>query len=267
MSRVPSRVSLLLLLVTVSLSGGCGSLDTGPTVAAPTVGLDRVLVPLGGPIEMRYQFAASSGITALTEPYRVFVHFLDADGDLMFTDDHDPPVATTDWQPGETVTYTRVMPIPNYPYVGAASIALGLYSPVTGDRVALEGDHIGQAAYEVATIELAPPRESNPPMFQDGWHSPEFGGDREWRWTTDEAVIAFRNPRLDSTLYVELDGPTHLSESPQRVDLVIGNRTIDSFVLDTTSVTTHTALVNADDLGDDDTTTFDAPCRSDRRPR
>ena len=256
MSRVPSRVSLLLLLFTMSLSGACGSPDTSPTVAVPAVGLDRVLVPLGGPLEMSYQFTASSDITDLTEPYRVFVHFLDANGELMFTDDHDPPVATTEWNPGETVTYTRVMPIPNYPYVGKASIALGLYSPVTGDRVALEGAHIGQATYEVATIELAPPRENNPPMFQDGWHSPEFGGDREWRWTTGEAVIAFRNPRLDSTLYVELDGPTQLSESPQRVDLVIGDRTIDSFVLETTGVTTHTTLVNADDLGDGDTTTL-----------
>ena len=254
MSRVPLPLFVLLLLCITSLSGACGSPDLGPAVASPTLGLNRARVPLGGPLEMTYRFTASPEIHNVTEPYRVFVHFLDADGELMFTDDHDPPVATTDWHPGETVTYERRMFIPVYPYIGDALIALGLYSPVTGDRVALAGDHIGDAAYRVATIELTPQPEGIFLVLEDGWHQREFGGDREWRWSAGDAIIAFQNPRQDSTLYLELDGRSDLFDSPQRVDLVVGDRTIDSFVLEASGVTFHTAMLSAADFGDDDNT-------------
>ena len=216
--------------------------------------LNRSRVPLGGPLEMTYRFTASPKISNVTEPYRVSVHFLDVDGETIFTDDHDPPVATTDWRPGEVVTYKRRMYIPMYPYLGDASIVLGLYSPKTGDRLALTGDQIGRNAYLVSSIELVPQQESSFLMYQDGWHPPEVDGDREWRWTAGEATIAFRNPRQDSVLYFEVDGRPDLFDSPQRVDLVVGDRTIDSFLLKASGGTFHTAMVSADDFGDNDTT-------------
>ena len=122
MSRGSSPLLVLPLLCTMNLSGACGSPDMGPAVAIPELGFNRARVPIGGPLEMTYRFTASPEIGTLTEPYRVSVQFLDADGELMFIDDHDPPVATTDWRPGETVTYERRMFIPMYPYVGNASI-------------------------------------------------------------------------------------------------------------------------------------------------
>ena len=252
-SRVLPRVCLLPLLLPMSLSGACGSPDLGPAVASPTLDLNRARVPLGGPLEMTYRFTPSPEIGNLTEPYRVFVHFLDADGELMFADDHDPPVATTDWHPGETVTYERRMFIPVYPYVGDVSIALGLFLPGTGDRVALAGDHIGRGAYVVAALELAPPPDSILDL-QDGWHQRERGGEREWRWSAGDATLAFQNPRQDSILYLELDGRQDLFDSPQRVELVVGERTIDSFFVEASGITFHTAEIRAADLGDDDLT-------------
>ena len=100
---------------------------------------------------------------------------------------------------------------------------------------------------------LVPPPESIL-NFQDGWHQREGDGDREWRWSAGDAIIAFRNPRQDSILYVELDGRPDLFDSPQRVDLVVGERTIDSFSVEASGITFHTAMVSADDFGDDDTT-------------
>ena len=67
----------------------------------------------------------------------MFVHFLDADDEQMWTDDHDPPTPTTAWKPGQTVEYTRTMFAPVYPYVGQAKIVAGLYDPANGDRVKL----------------------------------------------------------------------------------------------------------------------------------
>ena len=254
MACVRPRLFLLLILFTLSLSSACDSLDTSPPVATPSLALDRPRVPLGGPLEMTYRFTASPQISTVTEPHRVFVHFLDADGEILFTDDHDPPVATTDWRQGEIVTYARRMIIPMYPYLGDASIVVGLHSPVTGDRLSLAGDQISRNAYLVATVELAPQHESSFLMFQDGWHPPEVDGGRRWQWTSGEATLAFRNPRQDSLLYLELDGRADLFESPQRVDLTIGDRTIDSLLLETSGETFHRVTVSADDFGDDDTT-------------
>ena len=36
-----------------------------------------------------------------TENYRVFVHVVDTDDKLMWTDDHDPPIPSTQWKPGQ----------------------------------------------------------------------------------------------------------------------------------------------------------------------
>ena len=44
------------------------------------------------------------------------------------------------------------------------------------------------------------------------------------------------------------------SRSPQRLDLIVGDRPIDSFFLKASGVTFHTAMVSADDFGDDATT-------------
>ena len=34
------------------------------------------------------------------EDYRVFVHFLDERAQVLWTEDHDPPVPTSEWTPG-----------------------------------------------------------------------------------------------------------------------------------------------------------------------
>ena len=86
---------------------------------------------------MTYQLTVLPEFSGLTESYRIFVDFLDTDKRVMFTDHHTPPVATTEWQPGQTVSYRRRMFIPIYPYVGDALITLRLASPSTGDPVAL----------------------------------------------------------------------------------------------------------------------------------
>ncbi len=84
-------VSLTLVLDVV----GCRPPDSAPPVATPAVRLARARVPLGGPLEMTYRFTVAGDAAEFSNDYRVFVHFLDADGELMFADDHDPPVPTT----------------------------------------------------------------------------------------------------------------------------------------------------------------------------
>ena len=45
-----------------------------------------------------------------------FVHFLDSDKERMWTDDHDLPVPTSQWKPGQTIEYTKTMFVPGTLY-------------------------------------------------------------------------------------------------------------------------------------------------------
>lgn len=251
MPRVPRLVLLFLSLPFLCGVGACRVPDVGPPAAVPSLALNRTGVPLGGPLEMTYQFAVLPGFVGVSESYQVFVDFLDANERVMFSDHHMPPVATTDWKPGETVSYQRLIFVPIYPYVGDASVTLRLASPLAEDSVGLVGEHLGEGRYRVATVRLAPPPKSIP-MFQAGWHQRERDGYEEWRWSASEATIAFENPRQDSVVYLELEGRPMLFESPQRVDLVVGGRTIDSFPVENPGVILHTTMVSAADFGDGD---------------
>lgn len=251
------RTSFLFCCLTMSLGSlGCGLSDSASPVATPAVGLNRTRVPLGGPLEMTFRFAVAEDAPAFTDDYRVFVHFLDADGELMFTDDHDPPEPSTSWRLGQQITYDRRMIVPVYPYIGEVTVAVGLYSAVGGDRLPLAGEHLGQRAYRVATMEMAPQSESGFLVYQEGWHStetvPEEPG-REWRWTTGRAVISFRNPRAESTLYLEVDGRPELFATPQVLTLAIGGTAVETLELASEDPSYHVIALPADSLGDDDT--------------
>lgn len=238
---------------------GCGLAHTASPVATPAIGFSRDRVPLGGPLQMTYRFTVAPDAEPFDGDYLAFVHFLDADGELMFTDDHRPPQPTTGWRPGQEITYDRRMVVPVYPYIGEVTVAVGLYSPTNGDRLPLAGDHLGQRAYAVGTFEMAPQSESGFLMYADGWHAAESvpeAPDREWRWTTGEATISFKNPRTDSTLYLEIDGRPELFENPQVLTLSIGETVIESIALSATEATYPVVAIPAASLGDDDSVTL-----------
>ena len=246
-------------LAAMAGAAGCGLADTASPVATPAVGLNRARVPLGGPLDLTYRFTVAQDAEPLDSDYVVFVHFLDADGDLMFTDDHDPPQATSAWQAGQEISYDRRMIVPVYPYIGEVTVAVGLYSPTAGDRVPMAGEHLGQRAYAVATLQMAPQSESGFLMYEDGWHAAESvpeAPDREWRWTTGQSTISFRNPRSDSTLYLEVDGRPELFEEPQVLTLSVGDAIIDTIGLEAIEPSYHVVPIPAASMGTDDSVTL-----------
>src|SRR5215203_3910272 len=125
------RASAAALLLAATLACGGGT-DDAPAVGSLKASLSRSRVALGSPVEITYRFAVASDAPPLGAR-KVFVHFLDANDEMMWTDDHDPPTPTTEWKPGQTVEYTRTMFVGRYPYVGAAKIVAGLYSTDTND--------------------------------------------------------------------------------------------------------------------------------------
>src|SRR5436189_1518957 len=203
------RVFLLAVLA-FGAASGCRHKETAaPAIATPSVTLSHARAPLGSPIDITYKFVIA-GDARFDQDYRVMVHVLDSDEEMMWTDDHNPPVPTTQWKPGQTVEYTRTVFVPIYPYVGDATIQLGLYSTQSQKRLALNGDDMGQRAYRVAKLQLLPQTENVFTVFKDGWHPAEVAEHNasvEWQWTKKEATLAFKNPRKDSIFYLDADNP------------------------------------------------------------
>ena len=217
------------------LAAACGrTQETEIPVATPSLTLTRADAAIGIPIDMTYRFAVAAGAPAIGENETVFVHFLDTDGELMWTDDHQPPVPTSQWKPGQTIEYTRTMFVPKFPYSGETRVEIGIYSPRTGARLPMTGPTEGQRAYQVAKFNLHPQTDNLYVVFKDGWHETEVATEAsgvEWQWSKKTATLVFRNPMRDALLYFQCDQPVQGLGEPPHVELRIGSTVIDSFTL------------------------------------
>ena len=221
------------VLLLTAVAAACARVDSAPPVATPSLVLSQREAPIGSPLEMTYRFAVDADAPAFAGDYWVFVHFIDSNGELMWTDDHQPSTPTRQWKPGSTIEYQRTMFIPKFPYVGETRVELGLFAPDTGERLPLAGETEGQRAYRVATFAMRLQTDNLFVIFRDGWYETEVGegAGREWQWSRKGATLAFRNPGRDVRLYLETDQPGAAAFSePQRVELRIGEAVVDSFV-------------------------------------
>jgi hypothetical protein len=247
------RVLALCLVLATAAAGACRkSSNSEPPVATPTVSLNHTKVPLGSPLEVTYEFKVAPG-AKIGQDYRVFVHFKDADDELMWTDDHLPPTPTSQWKPGETVKYSRLVFVPVYPYVGDATVELGLYDK-DGKRLALQGTDKGGNAYRVASLQVAPQTENIYLTFKDGWRMAEMAPDNannEWHWTKKDATISFKNPKKDVLFYLDVDAASKLVPEPQKVSVRVGEQLLDTFALAPSSQTRRIPITAAQ-LGADE---------------
>jgi hypothetical protein len=204
-----------------------------PPMATPSVTLSHEKTPLGSPIDITYKFVVANN-TTFTEDLRVMVHVVDADEELIFAFDHNPPIPTTQWKAGQTIEYTKTVFIPIYPYVGEATIQVGLHSTASQKRVALAGDDAGQHAYKVAKLQLQPQTENVFTVFKEGWHPGEIAEHNstvEWQWTKKDATLSFKNPKKDCVFYLDLDNPGSVLNEAQQVKVALGGEVLDDFTL------------------------------------
>jgi len=189
------------------------------------------------------------------QDYRVMMHVVDADNELMWTDDHNPPTPTTQWKAGQTVEYTRTVFVPIYPYVGEATLQLGLYSSSSQQRLTLSGEDTGQRAYRVARVQLQPQTQNVFTVFKDGWNPTEVAEHNasvEWQWTKKTATLAFKNPKKDCTFYLELDQPGGIFNETQHVVVTAGGVTVDEFDVTPKVQQLRKIPVKADQLGNEE---------------
>ena len=249
--------AILAVLIAIALATtACGRTeDTDPPVATPSVTVSRGDAAVGSPIDMTYRFVVADGAPAFAEDYWVFVHFVDVDGELMWTDDHRPPTPTRQWKPGMTIDYPRTMFIPKFPYTGETRVEVGLFSPENGSRLPLAGQNQGMRSYRVATFNLRLQSDNVFVVFNNGWHETEVADDSsgvEWQWSKREATLSFRNPKRDAVFFLQVDQPVKAFAEPQRVELRIGPTVIDTFALASGASELRRINVTADQFGGDE---------------
>ena len=232
-------IRIVLLSAAAASLGSCRQkAPPEPPLATPSVTLSLDRAPLGSPIDVTYRFDVAPDAPPFTEDYHVFVGVVNGDGELMWTDDHDPPIPTKQWKPGQHIEYVRTVFIPEYPYIGDASFHMGLYSLRTQKRLPLAGQDTGQRAYIVAKLQLLPQTDSILTTLKEGWNGPETPSNNpeshiEWHWTKrKEATLIFKNPKKDCLFYLDLDNPSHTFPEGQHVQVRLGNQVGDEFQLE-----------------------------------
>jgi len=248
-------LGLAALVLTTSAVTACRRKEPpAPPVATPSLTLSHDKAPLGSPLDIHYKFVVAND-AHFAEDYRVMVHVVDADEQLIFAFDHSPPVPLTQWTPGQTVEYTRTVFIPIYPYVGEASIQVGLYSTTSQKRLPLAGEDAGQRAYKVARIQLQPQTENVFTVFKDGWHPAEVAEHNatvEWQWTKKDATLSFKNPKKDCLFYLDVDNPGSVFNEPQQVQVSLGGQVVDQFTLQPRQPELRKIALKAAQLGSGD---------------
>jgi hypothetical protein len=255
MTKAGARFQIILpgcLFLALSTLACGRTEDTAPPVATPSVTLSRPEAAVGSPVDMTYRFVVADNAPAFAEDYWVFVHFVDTDGELMWTDDHQPPTPTRQWKPGATIDYSRTMFIPKFPYTGETRVELGLFSPESGARVPLQGQNEGMRSYRVTTFNLRLQSDNVFVVFNNGWHETEVTDEitgLEWQWTKREATLSFRNPRRDAVVFLQVDQPVKAFPEPQHVEVRIGPSVIDSFALSPGNRELRRVNVTSDQFG------------------
>lgn len=254
-------VTVLVVSALLAMTGACSGGGAAEPVASVSLTLSKTRVPLGSPIDFTYQFVPADG-ASIPGDYRVFVQVRSADGQTdLWQDDHDPPVPTSQWKPGQKVEYTRTIFVPVKPYLGEATIEVGLYRE--NQRLSLKTSEptpreTTAQSYRVGTLQLLPSSDSLFVIYPSGWHPDEFAEDTPsttWKWTQKSARFSVRNPRTDVTLFLEYDArPDLFGGVPQQVTLYAGDQAVQTFAADSIKATLLRIPITAAQLGPNDMT-------------
>jgi hypothetical protein len=184
-------------------------------------------IAAGSPAMASYTWTLAAGAAPIREPYHAFVHFVDRDGVLLFTDDHVPSPPVTSWKPGARYQYARTVLVPSLLFTGELEVRMGLFDPAGRlPRLPLEGTDRGLQEYAVGRIEVVPNDGRHRINYKSGWYpvdAPPGDPFGQRRWTAQEAWAAFRNRKKDVLVVIKAEVSPGVFPRPPRVELSVGD--------------------------------------------
>lgn len=236
LARRPRLMTLAALLLAALATAACGGEDVSRTVDA-SVSLDLPeSMPVGAPFDIGYTWTPNEGFEPPAEDYKVFVHFVDPDGNIVAQDDHFPPQPTSQWSEGKPLTYRHwLYPDPDL-RPDYFDVYVGLYDGESMEQVATMHEGTFENRPQVHSIAVRADDQGGVPVYVEGFEEREFSlttADpylREWQWMRQRGVVAFGNPQGPATLHLRALSPVDFFESrTQRVTIRAGDQEIASF--------------------------------------
>jgi hypothetical protein len=186
--------------------------------------------------KMNYQFKFTDEFPGLDDEYRVFVHFWRIKTkEMLLQDDHTPETPISKWKNGGSLSYSRVVFIPQFldefdiDFEGYEEVKLtaGLYKPSEEDSKII----LFQEVLNVQAASLNAPEK----VYSEGWHQPETDlkiknpEEQTWRWTAKRAVCIIENPRKEALLIIR-GGVDKTIFTDQEVIFKINDNVLEKFI-------------------------------------
>lgn len=187
-------------------------------------------------IKMNYQFNLTEEFQGVDADYRVFVHFWRLKTkEMLLQDDHTPEKPTAQWKASESLSYSRVVFIPQFldefdiDFEGYEEIKLtvGLYKPAEEESKII----LHQEFLKVAMASYNAPEK----VYDEGWHEPETDPkiknpeEQTWQWTAKRAVCIIENPGKESLLIIR-GGVDKSIFKDQKVIFKINDKVLEEFI-------------------------------------
>jgi hypothetical protein len=216
----------------------------------PSIKLSKNVVTMGSVVEAEYSFNLPANSKIPDYDGIIFVHFLDPDHNIVFTDDHKPEKPTSQWKAGENYTYKRLIFIPSDILSGEYTIRLGIYDPSgKRERIPLNAKEIKDRAYELAKLTIKAPLWDLV-KYEDGWYEPEKSAEDpfiQWRWTKSKAVAYLLNPIKDTKLYLSLEGnPEYAPNKELKAIIKINDNEVEQINMENDKKIDKTILISKD---------------------
>jgi len=197
---------------------------SGPVAQIETdVSITPATVPEGQAIAVTYRWRTGPGFQPLSGDYLAFVHALDTEGAMVFTDDHAPTPMTSAWRPSQEYSYTHILFAPQY-MCGRLTLRVGLYKD--GERLTMRGKEVGRQEYAVGDLTIVARREP-PVRFGADWSRPEsYLADafRPARWLQQpNGTIWIENPRKDALALLSVRAASAYVGTWPALRVVVGN--------------------------------------------
>jgi hypothetical protein len=245
----------VILMIALSLTG-CKKQGE----ITPSVTFKKQVATMGSVLKASYSFAIPAGAKVPDYDGTIFVHFVDSDGNIAFTDDHNPDKGTSQWKPGETIKYDRTIFVPSEILPGAYAIRIGIYDVAQKhDRIPLKGKEIRDRAYEIAHLTIRPPLWELV-KYDQGWHELERSAEDpfiQWRWTKKEALAHLLNPLTTTNFYFEMEANPNLFTPPEiTVTLKINDKDFDQITLTKAEKISKIFTITKEQLGSERYITF-----------
>jgi len=244
-------------------AAGCAGDEVARTVDA-TVTLDLPdSMPVGSPFDIGYTWTPAADFQPPADDYKIFVHFVDPDGNIVEQDDHYPPVPTSQWKAGEPVSYRHwVYPEPDV-RPDYFDIYVGMYEEDTMEQVATLHDGRFENRPLVHSVVVRQDDQGGVPVFVEGFEEREVSLTAEnpflqsWQWMHKRGVVAFGNPHGPATLHLRALSPVDfLEDRTQTVTIKVGDRVVGTYQPKDSAPYLVRFEIPGDDLGDGDWVDF-----------